>query len=104
MRLSRAAAGAGDEAVLLCALPVSCARYYISCGGGAAASFVFQRHVWTSAAPHLLTHQPLSPAVRGDVPKGTAEIFFRKVKFWKGEAPPVFVSGGNAASRDGVAG
>eukprot|EP00252_Welwitschia_mirabilis_P006017 TRINITY_DN1667_c0_g1_i1.p1 TRINITY_DN1667_c0_g1~~TRINITY_DN1667_c0_g1_i1.p1 ORF type:complete len:452 (+),score=101.26 TRINITY_DN1667_c0_g1_i1:151-1506(+) len=31
---------------------------------------------------------------RGDVPKGSAEIFFRKVKFWKGddgeEAPPVF--------------
>ncbi|CAM6090870.1 unnamed protein product [Calypogeia fissa] len=32
---------------------------------------------------------------RGDVPKGSAEIFFRKVKFWKGEegeeAPPVFI-------------
>lgn len=31
---------------------------------------------------------------RGEVPKGSAEIFFRKVKFWKGdeeeEAPPVF--------------
>ncbi|KAG6543758.1 hypothetical protein Mapa_014942 [Marchantia paleacea] len=31
---------------------------------------------------------------RGDVPKGSAEIFFRKVKFWQGEegeeAPPVF--------------
>ncbi|CAM6034478.1 unnamed protein product [Sphagnum compactum] len=31
---------------------------------------------------------------RGDVPKGSAEIFFRKVKFWKGEegeeAPPIF--------------
>lgn len=31
---------------------------------------------------------------RGDVSKGSAEIFFRKVKFWKGEegeeAPPVF--------------
>ncbi|KAK9082632.1 hypothetical protein Scep_029103 [Stephania cephalantha] len=31
---------------------------------------------------------------RGDVPKGSAEIFFRKVKFWKEdeeeEAPPVF--------------
>ncbi|XP_051126548.1 AP-4 complex subunit mu [Andrographis paniculata] len=31
---------------------------------------------------------------RGDVQKGSAEIFFRKVKFWKedgkGEAPPVF--------------
>ncbi|KAF2310017.1 hypothetical protein GH714_006210 [Hevea brasiliensis] len=31
---------------------------------------------------------------RGEVPKATAEIFFRKVKFWKedeeGEAPPVF--------------
>lgn len=22
---------------------------------------------------------------------GTSEIFFRKVKFWKGDAPPVFV-------------
>ena len=28
---------------------------------------------------------------RGDMPKTTAETFFRKVKFWKGEAPPVFV-------------
>lgn len=32
---------------------------------------------------------------RGEVPKGSAEIFFRKVKFWKedgeGDAPPVFV-------------
>jgi hypothetical protein len=27
------------------------------------------------------------------VPRGTAEIFFRKVKFWKGDPPPVFVSG-----------
>ena len=34
-------------------------------------------------------------ADRGDVSKSSAEIFFRKVKFWKGEegeeAPPVFV-------------
>ncbi|XP_006841205.3 AP-4 complex subunit mu [Amborella trichopoda] len=33
-------------------------------------------------------------ADRGEVPKGSAEIFFRNVKFWKGdegeEAPPVF--------------
>lgn len=32
---------------------------------------------------------------RGEVQKGSAEIFFRKVKFWKGDegedAPPVFV-------------
>ncbi|XP_066400378.1 AP-4 complex subunit mu-like [Miscanthus floridulus] len=32
---------------------------------------------------------------RGEVPKGSAEIFFRKVKFWNDdeaeEAPPVFV-------------
>jgi hypothetical protein len=32
---------------------------------------------------------------RGEVAKGSAEIFFRKVKFWKEdeaeEAPPVFV-------------
>lgn len=27
---------------------------------------------------------------RGDIVKGTAEIFFRKVKFWSGDAPPVF--------------
>ena len=34
-------------------------------------------------------------ADRGDVPKGSAEIFFRKVKFWtedgEEEAPPIFV-------------
>ena len=33
-----------------------------------------------------------SRAVRGDIPKGSAETFFRKVKFWKGDAPPIFVS------------
>lgn len=27
---------------------------------------------------------------RGDVVKGTAEIFFRKVKLWHGDAPPIF--------------
>lgn len=27
---------------------------------------------------------------RGDVVKGSAEIFFRKVKFWQGDAPPIF--------------
>jgi len=27
---------------------------------------------------------------KGDVVKGTAEIFFRKVKFWTGDAPPIF--------------
>jgi len=27
---------------------------------------------------------------RDDVVKGTAEIFFRKVKFWSGDAPPIF--------------
>ncbi len=32
-----------------------------------------------------------SKEYRGDIPKTTAETFFRKVKFWKGEAPPVFV-------------
>ncbi|KAG6475508.1 hypothetical protein ZIOFF_064730 [Zingiber officinale] len=40
---------------------------------------------------------------RGEVPKGSAEIFFRKVKFWKEdeeeEAPPVFVGLSNV---DGV--
>lgn len=34
-------------------------------------------------------------ADRGEVQKGSAEIFFRKVKFWKedgdGDAPPIFV-------------
>ncbi|KAG6786343.1 hypothetical protein POTOM_007943 [Populus tomentosa] len=42
---------------------------------------------------------------RGEVPKGSAEIFFRKVKFWKEdgeeEAPPVFV-GILFANVDGV--
>ncbi|RVX14957.1 AP-4 complex subunit mu [Vitis vinifera] len=37
----------------------------------------------------------LAETDRGEVPKGSAEIFFRKVKFWKedgeGDAPPVFV-------------
>ncbi|KAJ4845932.1 AP-4 complex subunit mu [Turnera subulata] len=36
---------------------------------------------------------------RSEVPKGSAEVFFRKVKFWKEdgqeEAPPVFVDGVN---------
>eukprot|EP00940_MAST-03C_sp_MAST-3C-sp2_P002332 g2332.t1 len=32
----------------------------------------------------------ISREYRTDIPKGTAEIFFRKVKFWKGDAPPVF--------------
>eukprot|EP00919_Chromeraceae_sp_WS-2016_P008285 GHVR01019581.1.p1 GENE.GHVR01019581.1~~GHVR01019581.1.p1 ORF type:complete len:374 (+),score=69.92 GHVR01019581.1:566-1687(+) len=27
---------------------------------------------------------------QGDIFKGTAEIFFRKVKFWTGDAPPIF--------------
>uniref|UniRef100_A0A0G4G7Y4 MHD domain-containing protein n=1 Tax=Chromera velia CCMP2878 TaxID=1169474 RepID=A0A0G4G7Y4_9ALVE len=27
---------------------------------------------------------------RGDIFRGTAEIFFRKVKFWGGDAPPIF--------------
>lgn len=31
---------------------------------------------------------------RRDIPKGTAEIFFRKVKFWTGDAPPVFNADG----------
>ena len=40
-------------------------------------------------------HTPSTHTVRGDVPKDTSEIFFRKVKFWKGEQgqtdpPPVF--------------
>eukprot|EP00941_MAST-03F_sp_MAST-3F-sp1_P000854 g854.t1 len=32
----------------------------------------------------------ISREYRGDIARGTAEIFFRKVKFWKGDAPPVF--------------
>ncbi|GFS44040.1 clathrin adaptor complexes medium subunit family protein [Actinidia rufa] len=43
---------------------------------------------------------------RGDVPKGSAEIFFRKVKFWKEdgeeEAPPVFVVCPMLPNVDGV--
>jgi AP-4 complex subunit mu-1 len=32
---------------------------------------------------------------RGDIPQGSAEIFFRKMKFWgKGDAPPVFNENG----------
>jgi AP-4 complex subunit mu-1 len=32
---------------------------------------------------------------RGDIPPGSQEIFFRKMKFWgKGDAPPVFNEGG----------
>ena len=30
--------------------------------------------------------------VRGNLGRKTSEIFFRKVRFWKGDAPPVFVS------------
>lgn len=40
-------------------------------------------------------HLILYIADRGEVPRGSAEIFFRKVKFWEDgelqEAPPVFV-------------
>jgi len=32
----------------------------------------------------------ISREYRSDIARGTAEIFFRKVKFWKGDAPPVF--------------
>ncbi|KAK6939429.1 Mu homology domain, partial [Dillenia turbinata] len=44
---------------------------------------------------------------RGEVPKGSAEIFFRKVKFWKedgeeGEAPPIFVGFYPVPNVDGV--
>lgn len=31
-------------------------------------------------------------AVRGELGKQTAEVFFRKVKFWPGDPPPTFVS------------
>jgi hypothetical protein len=48
--------------------------------------------------------RPRAPyaAVRGDVPRDTSEVFFRKVKFWTKEAglsepPPVFVSRGGQA-------
>lgn len=37
-------------------------------------------------------HCVRSHLVRGDIVKGTAEIFFRKAKFWNGgEPPPIFV-------------
>jgi hypothetical protein len=45
-------------------------------------------------------------AVRGDVPKDTSEIFFRKVKFWNQgqsgvtEPPPVFVRAGCGGVRE----
>lgn len=43
----------------------------------------------------LIVDFNLNFADRGEVQKGSAEIFFRKVKFWKEdgqeEAPPVFV-------------
>jgi hypothetical protein len=43
----------------------------------------------------LIVNFDLNFADRGEVQKGSAEIFFRKVKFWKEdgqeEAPPVFV-------------
>jgi hypothetical protein len=56
------------------------------------------------ARPSPIHPAPLAPRLplcllfgyvvdRGDVPRGTAEIFFRKVKFWKGDAPPAFVRG-----------
>eukprot|EP00920_Eleutheroschizon_duboscqi_P034466 GHVT01082687.1.p1 GENE.GHVT01082687.1~~GHVT01082687.1.p1 ORF type:complete len:371 (+),score=56.16 GHVT01082687.1:481-1593(+) len=32
----------------------------------------------------------ISRDFRGDMVKGTAEIFFRKVKFWTGDPPPIF--------------
>ncbi len=34
----------------------------------------------------------ISRDYRSDCPKNTTEVFFRKVKFWKGDAPPVFSS------------
>lgn len=49
--------------------------------------------------PNTLTVALIAPpschAVRGDVPKDTSEVFFRKVKFWNKEQgltepPPVF--------------
>lgn len=43
-------------------------------------------------SPHPTTPHPSTTAVRGDIAKGSNETFFRKVKLWKGEAPPVFVS------------
>lgn len=33
----------------------------------------------------------LRMAVRGELGKQTAEVFFRKVKFWPGDPPPTFV-------------
>lgn len=32
----------------------------------------------------------ISKQYRGDAVRGIAEIFFRKVKFWKGDSPPIF--------------
>jgi len=47
--------------------------------------------LFTPRSPDPRTPSPPDPAqFRGDVPKGVAEIFFRAVKFWKGDPPPVF--------------
>lgn len=36
----------------------------------------------------------ISKDYRSDVPRGSAETFFRSVKFWKGDAPPCFIEDG----------
>lgn len=53
----------------------------------------------SDAAPRPPRRRPAArahrhrPAVRGDCPRGTSEVFFRRHKFWKGDAPPIFVRG-----------
>jgi AP-4 complex subunit mu-1 len=37
------------------------------------------------------SHSNLLSIVRLDLGRETSEIFFRKVKFWQGDPPPVFV-------------
>ncbi|KAG6478326.1 hypothetical protein ZIOFF_061762 [Zingiber officinale] len=71
--------------------------YGVDCG----AEFAFQSYSILSTVVVLYISTELID--RGEVPKGSAEIFFRKVKFWKEdeeeEAPPVFVGLSNV---DGV--
>jgi AP-4 complex subunit mu-1 len=38
----------------------------------------------------------ISKRYRRDVPKGSSEIFFRKVKFWEGDPPPAFIIDGTS--------
>lgn len=50
-------------------------------------------HDCTTRFQYVAVFRYVSVPVRGDLPKGTSEVFFRNVKFWNGkqqDAPPVF--------------